>query len=184
MAQKVHLQNGLLGAHGLDGKALGAHDVELALLVDVELLGDLGYDGIAAKTLGKAGLVLADLAVDLAHRLVDRAAHIAVGVLTDRTEQCAVGTAEHHLDNAAILLLHGEGHSCFGFLLKILLQLADLFLGIGLDGVVQGDLLAGKCELHNGSLLSISASRESKKEVLADSLFTFTDYSMKRKNSQ
>ena len=61
---------------------------------------------------------------------------------------------------------------------------AEKKIGIGLDGVVQGDFLAGKCELHNGSLLSISASRESKKEVSADSLFTFTDYSTKRENSQ
>ena len=51
-------------------------------------------------------------------------------------------------------LLYGEGHKCVRFLREIPIQLADFLFGIVLDGVVQGDLLAGKCELHSWLLLS------------------------------
>ena len=149
MAQQVHLQNGFLHAHGLDGEALGAHDVERALLVGLELLGQLRQHSLGAQVLGKAGLVLADLALDLGRGLVDRAAHVAVRVLTYRAEQRAVGAAEHDLGDTAILLLDGEGDRSLGLLLEKLLELADLFLGIGLDGIVQGDFFAGVGEFHS-----------------------------------
>ena len=149
VAQQVHLQNGFLHAHGLDGEALGAHDVERALLVGFELLGQLRQHSLGAQVLGKAGLVLADLALDLGRGLVDRAAHVAVRVLTYRAEQRAVGAAEHDLGDTAVLLLDGEGDRSLGLLLEKLLELADLFLGIGLDGIVQGDFFAGVGEFHS-----------------------------------
>ena len=149
MAQQVHLQNGFLHAHGLDGEALGAHDVERALLVGLELLGQLRQHSLGAQVLGKAGLVLADLALDLGRGLVDRAAHIAVRILTHRAEQWAARAAKRDLDNTAVLLFHREGHGSLGLLFEKLFQLADFFLGIGLDGIVQGDLLAGIGEFHS-----------------------------------
>ena len=39
MVQQVHLQNSLLGAHGLDGEVLFADDLELPLLVHLRLGG-------------------------------------------------------------------------------------------------------------------------------------------------
>ena len=47
-----------------------------------------------------------------------------------------------------MVLLHREGDKCVGILLKVTIQLADLLLRIFLDGVVQADLLTGKCKLH------------------------------------
>ena len=149
MAEQIHLQNGLLHAHGLDGEALGAHNVELALLVGLELLGQLRQHGLGAQVLGKAGLVLADLALDLGRGLVDGAAHIAVRVLTHRAEQRTARAAQHDLGDTAVLLLNGEGDRSLGLLLEKLFQLADLLLGIGLDGIVQGDFLAGIGEFHD-----------------------------------
>ena len=71
--QQVHLQNRLIRAHGLDGDALGAHDLELGLLADIELGGDAGDQGLLAQALGKTGLVLADLAVNGGAGRVDSA---------------------------------------------------------------------------------------------------------------
>ena len=154
VAQQVHLQNGLLHAHGLDGEALGAHDVERALLVGFELLGQLRQHSLGAQVLGKAGLVLADLALDLGRGLVDRAAHVAVRVLTYRAEQRAVGAAEHDLGDTAVLLLDGEGDRSLGLLLEKLLELADLFLGVGAEFLADFQLLARDGEFHSIQLLS------------------------------
>lgn len=114
-------------AYGLDGEALGAHDVERALLVGLELLGQLRQHGLGAQILGKAGLVLADLALDLSRGLVDRAAHVAVRVLTYRAEQRAVGAAEHDLGDTAVLLLDGEGDRSLGSSLKNFSSLPTFF---------------------------------------------------------
>ena len=43
----------------------------------------------------------------------------------------------------------GKGHKGVCLLRKILIQLTDLLFRVFLDGVVEGDLLAGECELHN-----------------------------------
>ena len=130
------------------------------------LLGQLGHDGLAAKVLGKARLIFADLAFDLIHRLVNGASHIAVGILTDSTEQGAVGTAEHDFNDAAVLLLNGEGDLSLGFLLEKLFQLADLLFGVELDGIVQGDFLAGKCKFHSGCSFPILPLRGKQKGSL------------------
>ena len=147
--QQVHLQNGLVGGHGLDGEALGADDVEVVVLHHVEFGGHGGHQRVGPQVLGQAGLVLADAAVDEADGLVDGAAHIAVGVLGLGAEQRAVGGADGQLHHTAVFLLHSKGHKGVCLLRKILVQLTDLFLGVFLDGVVERDLLAGECELHS-----------------------------------
>ena len=105
---------------------------------------------VGAQVLRQARLVLADAAVDHAHRLVNRAAHVAVRILLLRAEQRSVRGADGQLDHATVLLFNGEDHKCIGLLREVAVQLADLLLGVFLDGIVQRDLFAGKCELHIG----------------------------------
>ena len=150
MVQQVHLQNGLLRAHGLHGEVLGADDGELLLLRHLKVVRRGGRgEALAPQALGQAGLVLQNLPLDISHRGIDGAAHIAVGVLRLGAEQRAVGAANGQLHHAAVLLLHGKGHKGVCLLRKILIQLTDLLFRVFLDGVVEGDLLAGECELHN-----------------------------------
>src|SRR5699024_4251482 len=64
--QQVHLQNGLLRAHGLDGKMLGADDLEFFLLRHFKVIirsrrGEI----LTPQPLGQAGLVLQDLALNI-----------------------------------------------------------------------------------------------------------------------
>ena len=82
MLQQVHLQNGLLGGHGLDGKALGADDVEIALFLGLVRRGAHGapVDGSALELLLQAGLVFADLPLDGGAGGVHRGEDIAGGV--------------------------------------------------------------------------------------------------------
>ena len=64
--QQVHLQDGLLGAHGLHGEALGADDVEFLLLGDLKIIGGSGRrEGISAETLGLFDLTIEDASVPL-----------------------------------------------------------------------------------------------------------------------
>ena len=149
VVQQVHLQDGLVCGHGLDGKALGADDVEIVVLHHVELCGNGGDQRVGPQVLGQPRLVLADAAVDEADSLVNGAAHVAIGILRLGAEQRAVGAADGQFYHAAVLLLHGKGHKGVCLLRKILIQLADLLFRVFLDGVVEGNLLAGECELHN-----------------------------------
>ena len=146
--QQVHLQNGLLGAHRLHGEVLGTHQMILRLLHHIELGRDIGGQSVGAQIPGQPGLVLADTAVDEGHRLVNGAPHIPVGVLLLRPKQRAVGGPDGQLHHAAVLFFYGEGHKGVCLLREVPIQLADLLLGIFLDGVVQRNFLTGKCELH------------------------------------
>ena len=147
MVQQVHLQNGLIHAHGLDGHVLGAHHLELGLLADVKLGGNVGRQGLLAQALAQPGLVLADLAVNGGAGRVDGAAHVAVpGLLLGAEHGPAAGDGDLH--HAAVPLLHREGHKSVGLLPEVAVQLGDLLLGVLLDGVVEGNLFAGKSELH------------------------------------
>ena len=103
--QQVHLQNGLVLAHGLDGHALGTHHLELGLFADVKLRGNGGSQSLLAQALAEAGLVLADLAVNGGAGGVDRAAHIAVsGILLGAEESAAA--ADGDFNHAAMSLFH------------------------------------------------------------------------------
>ena len=149
MIQQIHLQNGLVDGHGLDGEALGAHHMELVLLFHMELR-QLRLHDLRPQVLGQAGLVLADAALDETDSPVDGAPHVTVGILGLGTEQGAVGGADGQLHGAAVFLFHGKGHKCVRFLREVPVELTDLLLGVLLNGVVQRDLLAGECELHIG----------------------------------
>ena len=65
-----------------------------------------------------------------------------------RPKQRAVGGPDGQLHHAAVLFFYGEGHKGVCLLREVPIQLADLLLGIFLDGVVQRNFLTGKCELH------------------------------------
>ena len=148
MIQQIHLQDSFLGAHGLHGKVLGAHQIVGRLLSYIKLRRHLRHQGLGPQVLGQAGLVLADAPVDEIHGLINGTAHIAVPILLLGAEQGPVLAANGQLHHTAVLLLHSEGHKCLGFLREVPIQLADLLLGIFLDGVVQRNFLTGKCELH------------------------------------
>mgnify|MGYP007041411777 CR=1 FL=1 len=67
MLQQVHLQDGLLRRHRLDGEALGADDGEIAAFLFFVHGADTGIrplDRAGLELLLKTGLVLADLALD------------------------------------------------------------------------------------------------------------------------
>ena len=147
MVQQIHLQNGLVLTHGLGDDVLGADHLEISLLADVELLRNDGREGVLTQALGQAGLVLADLADNGGAGGVHCAAHIAVAGLLLGAEDGS-SAADGDLDDAAMPLFYREGHKRVGVLPEIAVQLGDLFLGILLDGFVEGHLFAGKCELH------------------------------------
>ena len=148
MVQQVHLHDGLLGAHGLDGEVLGAHHVELLLLSDLKgILRRSGGEGIGPQALGQAGLILEDLALDIAHSAVDGAAHIAVRRLRLGTEQ-SISSADRHFNAAAMILFHRKGDKGVCLLPEKAIQLGQLLRRVVLDGIIQSDLLARECKLH------------------------------------
>src|SRR5699024_2179688 len=147
VAQQIHLQNGLLHAHRLDGDVLGTDHLKLRLLGHVELGGNGGDQSVLTQALAQAGAVLPDLAVNGGAGRVDSPPHIAVaGFLLGAEESAAADEGDLH--HTAVVLFHGEGHKCVGVLPEVAIQLGDLLLSVGLDGIVEGHLFAGKCELH------------------------------------
>ena len=148
MLQKVHLQDGLLGSHGLEGEALGANNAEIVALV-ILLFGnvfglDVPLKGALAELLFKTGLVLAYLTLDGSHRGIDGGVHIA----------CQLACAEIHtvvvqrdFDSAAATL-GGEGDGGFAFPFEELVQLANLLFGVGDHLAIDLQLAFDKVILH------------------------------------
>ena len=111
VAQQVHLQNGLVPGHGLDGEGLAADDAILALL---GLVGGEGgkvlhvqrpLKGALAQPLLQAGLVLADLTLQRGHSRVDGGVHIR-GAFRHAEDGPAGADGDLHLVQP--LLLHAE----------------------------------------------------------------------------
>ena len=150
MPQQVHLQNGLVGGHGLDGEALGADDVEVVVLHHVEFGGHGGHQRVGPQVLGQAGLVLADLALDRRHGGVDGGIHVARRLVG--TEERAV-VLDRDLGREAAAL-RAEGDVCLAFGAEEPVDLADLFLRVRTQGIGRGHFLFDERELHKTPLLS------------------------------
>ena len=122
MVEQIHLQDGLLRAHGLDEKCF-AHDLELALLADLRLGGqDGGIESALTQALLQARLFFADLAVDIFLRRVDGGAHISFLVFLLGTEE-RISAPDGHFDHAAVVSLHREGDVGLRFIFEIAIQL-------------------------------------------------------------
>ena len=148
MVQQIHLQNGLLRTHGLYGKALRPHDAEFRLLRHGEIVRRLSGQALCPQPLGKAGLVLQNLALNIAHGGINSAPHIPVR-LRGLRPQDGGPIPDGDLRSAQLVLFYVKGHEGRGILpMKILFQLFQPLFGIGLNGIAQGDLLAGVGILH------------------------------------
>ena len=80
MTQQVHLQNGLVPAHGHHGEFLDADEL---VVLGVLHVGDEGGgvlraadEGVLADSAGQAGLVLTDLAFNVGNGRVDGGVHV------------------------------------------------------------------------------------------------------------
>ena len=153
MPQQVHLEDGLLGRHGLDGKALVADDLEFFLRL--VLSGGIGRHG---RTLQrpfpepflKAGLVPADLALNGRHTGVHRSIHV-VRKFACPVEHTVVTNGDLRQETAP---LQTEGDIGIGLALKELVQLANLLHGIGPQVLRRIHPFLGESELHLCQLLS------------------------------
>ena len=147
--QQIHLQDSLFCTHGLHGKVLGADDGEFGLFSDLEIIIRRGdREGFCLHALGKASLVLQDLALDVTNGGINSAAHIAIGLLRLGTEQGAC-TANRDLHRTQVIFLYRKGDVGGSVLvMQITLQLGDLLFSILLDGIVQRDFLTNVSVLH------------------------------------
>lgn len=152
--EQVHLQDRFLDAHGLDGEALAAHDLERAGL-DRVVRGNvlrlhLALEGAIAQLFGQAGLVLADLAYDRRHGGIDGGVHVARR-LVGAEERAVVLDRDLGREAAA---LRAEGDVCLAFGAEEPVDLADLFLRVRTQGIGRGHFLFNERELHKTPLLS------------------------------
>ena len=155
MAQQIHLKDGLVPGHGLDGKALAADQVVLPLLRPVghksgDLLIHAALKSPLAQPLLQPGLIFADLALQRGHSGVDGCVH--VGGALRRAED---GTARPDGDLHSVPVpLDAECDSCGGVLFKETVQLPHLFLRVPMNHGGQVHLFVRKHKLHNIPLLS------------------------------
>ena len=148
MVQQVHLQNGFFRAHGLDGEVLLADNLEFGFFRNLRLGSQGGrIKGALTQALFQAGLVFADLAVDIFLRIINGRAHISVPVFFLRAEE-RISSPNGYLDDTAVVFFHRKGDISLRFGFEIAVQLGDFLLRVFLDGIAQLDFLGGKCELH------------------------------------
>ena len=176
MLEQVHLQDRFLDAHGLDGEALAAHDLERTGL-DRVVRGDvlrlhLALKRALAQLFGQAGLVLADLALDRRHGGVDGGVHIARR-LVGAEERAVVLDRDLGREAAA---LRAEGDVCLAFGAEEPVDLADLFLRVRTQGIGRGHFLFDERELHKTPLLSGLHSGSSRIVI-----YMITDFAAKGK---
>ena len=111
---------------------------------------EAGLDAVIVQDLGVFSFireVFPDLPVDGGAGSVNDAADVPIPGLLLSAENGAAA-ADGHFHHTPVVLFHREGHKCVGILPEVTIQLGDLLLGILFYGVVEGYLLAGKCELH------------------------------------
>ena len=153
MAQKVHLQDGLIPAHGHHGEFLDADEL---VVLGVLCLGREGSDlcaadkCILADSAGKPGLVLADLAFDVGDGCVDGGIHVG-GAFAGPEED--IGGVYRQLYHVPVLL-NGKSDKSFGVIAEIAIQLRNLFCGVGMNAFRQGDFFLVDLDFHSASLLS------------------------------
>ena len=146
MAEQLHLGDGVLHVHGLDGEALHADHVVIGLLIHgLDGLGGLGGFGAGLPDLlAHLGAIAADLAFQLVHGAVDGEVHV-VAVLLGAQDQAVDAHGDFRDIPAAALLL--KAHDGFGLLGEVALQLGKLLFGPGLEAV-RNHVFAGIDKLH------------------------------------
>ena len=149
MVQKVHLHDGLLHRHGLDGELLAPDDFEFLVTLVLRRGRDVVRDDFTLKSalpqpLLQAGLVAADLPLDGGHAGIHRRVHV-VGQLACTVVQAVVMDGDLRQIPAP---LHAEGHGGLRLRFEQAVQLADLLLRIGAQGIRGTHLFLSESELH------------------------------------
>jgi len=145
MAQHLHLEHGLLLAHGADLKLLVADDMRpLILLFLLHGCGGFCQRSRVPLSLCRTGTIALHLFFQLAPHAVQGRVHVA-GNLFAPENTAFIG--DGHLHDVPVPL-HGEGYLSFGVLGKIPAELGKLLLG-NLPHVI-GDLkvFPGNGNLH------------------------------------
>ena len=167
MAQQLHLGDGVLHGHGLDGELLGAHDVVALLLEGGGLDHRLQLGG--ADALLQLGAVAANLALQLVHGVVDGEVHIIGGFLRAQDHACGVDGDFHDVAGA---LLNLEADGRFGLLAEVALQLAELLFNPGFQAVRDRHVLACINKLHD-SIAPLFRNRQATRVPTAQPLSEF-----------
>ena len=158
MVEQIHLQNRLVYRHGLIGEGLAA-DLEF-LLVLLKAFVDVVhvYEGVTAKPLFQTGLVLSDLTLDGINGAVKG---ILKGIVLHLASEHGVRRRDGHFKIFLVALV-AEGDDGLAFLLKILVQLLELFENHSLGTLADVHLPCVDGNFHSGSSLKLLQAGEAR----------------------